>query len=129
MPFPDISHPPAGHARATEPSVVIEKLHSNPLSSSLRRIYRTIPSLRNPGAPSDRRRGVGKSFPTIGKNTTKVSNHWKKRGGFSNHWKNIFQSLENFCGAGAPPGCAGEACKRLARARECGIGEGMKGGM
>ena len=35
-------------------------------------------------------------FPIIGKLTKIFSNDWKKPVDFSNHWKKIFQSLENF---------------------------------
>ena len=33
-------------------------------------------------------------FPIIGKLAKNFSNRWKNRGGFSNHWKIVFQSLE-----------------------------------
>jgi hypothetical protein len=38
--------------------------------------------------------------------SSKLPEHWKKRPKFSNQWKNIFQSLENWPFAGELPDCA-----------------------
>jgi hypothetical protein len=48
-----------------------------------------------------------KFFPIIGKLPKNFSNRWRKRAEFSNHWKIIFQSLENLWFAGGPAGACG----------------------
>ena len=103
-------HPPLGRGSVLSPSLRLAFVgfrrwfHYNPRRTSLSDIC--IPLLLSPFCHFCFQRSSRKSFPIIGKPTRILSNHWKIRANFSNHWKNIFQSLENSPSPGELPDCA-----------------------